>query len=60
MSKKTELHVFAVLPENPASGPGMMNVGAKLAEVVPNLGGGHFQKTTVFGDQLFYEKGCFS
>ena len=57
MAKKTELNVFAVLQENPASGPGMMNVGEKLAEVVPNLGEGVYQKTTVFGDQLFYEKG---
>ena len=57
MAQKSKLHVFSVLQENPASGSGMMNVGTKLTEVVPNLGNGQYQKTVVFGDQLFYEKG---
>ena len=57
MAQKFTLKVLALDLEDPASSVGMINVGKRLVPYLPTLPTGRKQKTPVFGDQGFFERG---
>ena len=46
--------------EDPSSHDGMIKISEKLIPFLPNLPSGRNQKTVLFGDQLYIERGKFS
>jgi hypothetical protein len=57
MAQKSTVKVLALDLEDPASSEGMINVGKRLVPYLPTLPTGRKQKTPVFGDQGFFERG---
>ena len=57
MGQKSKVTVLALDLEDPATTEGMIRVCKKYVPYVPSHPSGHKQKTVVFGDQGFYEKG---
>ena len=57
MSEKSKVTVLALDLEDPSSSEGMIRVCKNLIQYLPTLPNGRKQKTPVFGDQGFQEKG---
>ena len=55
--KKSDVNVVSLSIEDPASHDGMIRVLEKLIQFLPKLPSGRNQKTLIFGDQLFVERG---
>ena len=54
---KSEVSVVSLSIDDPASHDGMIRIMEKLIPLLPSLSNGRNQKTVVFGDQLFVERG---
>ena len=57
MAQKSSVTVLSLDLEDPATTEGMINVCKGLVPYVPTLPSSRKQKTPVFGDQDFFEKG---
>ena len=53
------MSIVSLSIEDPASHDGMIKVSEKLIPYIPTLPSGTNQKTVVFGDQLYVERGKF-
>ena len=54
---KSKVSVVSLSVEDPASNDGMTRISEKLIKYIPQLPTGSRQKTVVFGDQLYVERG---
>ena len=55
--KKSDVSVVSLSLEDPASHDGMIRIVENLIQFLPKLPSGVNQKTLIFGDQLFVERG---
>ena len=55
--KRSDVSVVSLSIEDPASHDGMIRIVEKLIQFLPKLPSGLNQKTLIFGDQLFVERG---
>ena len=55
--KKSEVSVLSLSVEDPSCHDGMIRVTEKLIPYLPRLPTGSNQKTVLFGDQLYIERG---
>ena len=51
------MSVVSLSVEDPASHDGMIKIMEKVIPLLPSLPNGSNQKTLIFGDQLFIERG---
>ena len=56
---KSEVSTLSLSLEDPASNDGMIRISEKLVPFVPTYPSGRKQKTVVFGDQGYVERGLF-
>ena len=54
---KSEVSVVNLCVEDPSSHDGMIRITEKLIQFLPRLPDGTIQKTIIFGDQLYIERG---
>ena len=54
---KSEVSVLNLSVEDPSSHDGMIRISQKLIPYLPKMPGGVAQKTVLFGDQLYVERG---
>ena len=59
MRSKSEMSILSLSIEDPSSHDGMIRISEKLIPYIPTLPSGVNQKTCVFGDQLYIERGNF-
>ena len=59
MRSKSETSILSLSIEDPSSHDGMIRISEKLIPYIPTLPSGVNQKTCVFGDQLYIERGNF-
>ena len=59
MAQKSKVTVLALDLEDPSTSDGMIRVCKKLVPYLPLLPNDRKQKTPVFGDQGYFEKGKF-
>ena len=57
---KSEVSIVSLSVEDPSSHDGMIKVSEKLIPYLPKLPNERNQKTVLFGDQLYIERGKFS
>ena len=60
MKSKSKVSVLSLSLEDPASNAGMIRISEKLVPFVPSYPSGRKQKTVVFGDQGYVERGDIS
>jgi len=54
---KSDVSVLSLSVEDPASHDGMIRISEKLIKYIPLLPTGSKQKTVLYGDQLYVERG---
>ena len=54
---KSEISILSLSIEDPSCHDGMIRISEKLVPYIPTLPDGNNQKTVVFGDQLYIERG---